>query len=80
MVDKLVSPIANRRHLVVIHNFYFSIELFELEKKGIYSTQIVDGNCRGLLTFMKNRKAYTKIPQGSLEWSIHESRKICAVM
>ena len=55
VVHKLMSPIANRGHLVVMDNFFSSIELFEeLERKGIYATWIIQGNRIGLLAFMKN--------------------------
>ena len=61
VVDNLVSSLAHRGHLVIMDNFFSSIELFEeLEKKGIYATRTVCGNRIGLPAFMKNSKTYKK--------------------
>ena len=53
-------------------NIFSIVELFEaLEKKGIYSTRTICGNCIELPEFMKNLKAYKKTIDGDLEWRIY---------
>jgi hypothetical protein len=81
VVEKLVGKLAHQGHLVLMDNFFSSVELFqELEKKGIYATGTVRGCRIGLPAFMKNSKVYKKNPSRFFEWKIHESRKICAIM
>ena len=59
VVDKLVSLLAHHRHLVVMDNFFPSIELFEeLEKKGIYATRLVHSNYNRYLTNYGQKKVH----------------------
>jgi len=81
VVEGLLVGLEGRGHVVVMDNFFTSVELFrDLEQGGTYATGIVRSNRIGLPDFVKDQKAFKKLPQGNLKWAMHDSRKMCAVM
>jgi hypothetical protein len=74
VVLDLTSDIHEKGHIVVMNN-YSSIELFNaLEEKGTYGT--IRSNRIGLPHLLADMKQFNRNPQGTLDWSFHESRKI----
>jgi len=81
VVEALLVGLEGRKHVVVMDNFFTSVELFcDLEWRGTYATGTLRRNRIGLLDFVKDQKTFKKSAQGSLEWAIHDSWKMCAVM
>lgn len=51
----------------------------ELAEKGVYATGTIRSNHIGIPSRLKDKKVTSKLPQGTLLWEMHNSRKICAV-
>ena len=73
VVLKMVEVLSNVGHVVVMDNFFSSIELFkELLSKGIYATGIVRPNQVGLPSELANTKLYKNHPQGHTLRRMHD--------
>jgi hypothetical protein len=58
-------------------NFFISVGLFEeLASMQIYATSTMRANRIGLLLALKNTRAFRNIPQGTLDWRMHESWRL----
>jgi hypothetical protein len=70
VVESLVEGLDDLGHVVVVNNFFTSVELFsDLERRGIYATGTIRANCVGLPHIFKNLVAFKKksVTQGTLE-------------
>jgi hypothetical protein len=81
VVMDLVESIHDMGHVIVMDNFFSSIDLFKaLQERGTYATGTIRSNRIGLPLCLKNTKAFNRNPQGTLDWRMHSSRKIaCAI-
>ena len=62
-------------------NFVSSVPLFmELLGKCTYATGTVRANRIGLPTALAKKLLYAKSPQGNLEWRMHASKKLSAIL
>jgi hypothetical protein len=81
VVLRLVEGLENKNHVMVCDNFFTSVGLFmELKNMGIYATGTMRSNRVGLPLELKNTRAFSRVPQGTLEWRMHESRTISCVL
>jgi hypothetical protein len=81
VVLRLVEGLENRNHVMVCNNFFSSVGLFmELKNVGIYATGTMRSNRVGLPLELKNTRAFSRVPQETLEWRMHESRTISCVL
>jgi hypothetical protein len=81
VVMNLLQGLEYKDHRVVMDNFFCSIPLFkDLEAKGIYATSTIRSNRIGLLSHLKNTRAWQRREGGHIEWTMHESRDISCVM
>ena len=81
VVTKLSIGLENVGHCITMDNYFISIPLLvELASRGIYGTWTVRTNRLGLLSHLKNARAFKRVPQGHMEWAMHDSRGICCVM
>ena len=81
VVQGLLVGLENRGHIVVLDKFFSSISLFvDLLEKGTYVTGMVRANRIGLPTALAKKSLYIKCTQGHLEWRIHKSQKISAIV
>jgi hypothetical protein len=81
VVESLTVGLRGKGHVVVMDNFFTSVELFRsLEQMGIYATGMVRTNRVGLPAMMKATKTFKKNAQGTLHWRFHDDRKLCAIM
>lgn len=77
---QLVGSIQGRGHVVVMDNFFTSIELFEeLAKYGTYAIGTIRLNRTSLPSRVKDKKLTSKLFQGILLWKMNSSRKMCAI-
>jgi hypothetical protein len=66
---------------VVLDNYFSSIGLFiELLANGTYATGTMRSNRVGLPLVLKDTKSFKRVPQGTLDWRMHESRRISCVL
>jgi hypothetical protein len=73
VVMKFLRGLEEKRHCVVLDNYFCSIPLFEdLSKKGIYTTGTVRSNRIGLPSYLKNTKTWRRCDQGHIEWAMHD--------
>jgi hypothetical protein len=80
-VLRLVEGLENKNHVMVCVNFFTSVGPFmELKNVGIYATGTMRSNRVGLPLELKNTRAFSRVPQGTLEWCMHESRTISCVL
>jgi hypothetical protein len=49
-------------------------------KKAIYATGTLRSNRIGIPSALKNTKAFSRVPQGPLDWWMHESRSMSSVL
>jgi hypothetical protein len=62
-------------------NFFTSIGLFEeLASMLIYVIGTIRSNQIGLPLALKNRDAFMNAPKGTLEWKMHETRKMACIL
>ena len=81
VVQGLLVGLENRRHIVVVDNFFSSIPLFvDLLEKCSYPTGTVRANRIDLPTALAKKSLYAKYTQGHLEWRIHKTQKISAIV
>jgi hypothetical protein len=83
VVESLVGGLDDLGHVVVMDNFFSSVELFrDLERRGIYATGTIRANRIGLPHIFKNLVAFKKktVTQGTLEWRMHDDCKMSSVM
>jgi hypothetical protein len=81
VVMNLLHRLEDKRHCVVMDNYFCSIPLFqELVKKDIYAIGIVFSNRIGLPHHLKNTKSWKRCEQGHIEWAMYVSRSISCVM
>lgn len=81
VVHALLEGLENRGHIVVMDNFFSSVPLFmELLGKGTYATGTVRADRIGLPTALAKKSLYAKSPQGHLEWRMHASKKLSAIV
>lgn len=80
VVRRMVGPLYGRGHIVVMDNCFTSIDLFmDLVGKCMLATGTIWSNRIGFPTNLKDKKTNSKLPQGTLQCLMHDSRKICAV-
>jgi hypothetical protein len=81
VVMDLTRGLEEKNHVVTMDNYFTSVGLFrDLECRGIYATGMVRSNRIGLPPDLTNTKEFKKHAQGELDWAMHESRKMCAVI
>jgi hypothetical protein len=81
VVVELSRDIEGKGHVIAMDNFFTSIGLFkELAEKAIYATGTLRSNCIGIPSALKNTKAFSRVPQGTLDWRMHESRSMSSVL
>jgi hypothetical protein len=80
-VVELSRDIKEKGHVIAMDNFFTSVGLFkELVEKAIYTTGTLRSNCIGIPSALKNTKAFSRVPQGTLDWRMHESRSMSSVL
>jgi hypothetical protein len=80
MVLNLMDGLENEGRMVVMDNYFTSIELFEkLHVRGIYATGTVQSNRIGLPEILADISTLNSSQQGSLEWHMHDSQTIASV-
>jgi hypothetical protein len=78
---ELSRDIEGKGHVIAIDNFFTSVDLFkELTEKAIYATGTLRSNRIGIPSALKSTKAFSKVPQGTLDWRMHESRSMSSVL
>jgi hypothetical protein len=81
VVKKLTEELQGRHHCISMDNFFSSVELFrDLEAVGIYASGTIRSDRVGLPSDLKKLKEFKKNPQGTLDWRMHQSRKMCLVL
>ena len=81
VVMKLIEGNHGKGHCIVMDNYFISIGLFEeLANFGTYATGTVWIIRVGLPVDFKNVKEFNKLPQGFLDWRMHESCGISSVI
>ena len=81
VVYGLLEGLENRRHIVVMDNFFSSVPLFmELLEKDTYGTGTVRANRIGLPTTLAKKSSYAKFSQRHLKWRRHVSKKFSAIV
>jgi hypothetical protein len=77
----LAEDVQGKGHVITMDNFFTSISLLdELAEKKIYETITVWTNRIGLPHVFKNAAAFRNVAQGTLEWRMHQSRCMAAVV
>ena len=77
----ILSPYEGKGHVITMNNFFSSIPLFkELLKRGTYATGTIRSNRVGLPDVLKDAKVFKKSAQSTLQWRMHESRQLSAIM
>lgn len=62
-------------------NFFSSVGLFkDLLDRGTYATGTMRSNWVGLPQALKNTKDFNRNTQGTLDWRMHESRKMNSIL
>ena len=62
-------------------NFFSSIPLFkELLERRTYATDTIRCKRVGLPNVLENAKVFKKSAQGTLQWRMHKSRQLIAIM
>jgi hypothetical protein len=68
VVTELSRDIERKGHVIAINNFFSSIGLFKkLAEKAIYATGTMRSNRIGISSTLKNTKAFSRMPQGTLD-------------
>jgi hypothetical protein len=81
VVLNMVDGMENKGHVVVMDNYFTSVGLFrKLLDRGIYATRSVRNNRVGLPADLANTREFDKNVQGTLNWRMHESRKLSCVV
>jgi hypothetical protein len=81
VVLNFAADVQGKGHVISIDNFFTSVRLFEeLASMRIYATGMVRSNRIGLPLALKNRGAFRNVPHGTLEWRMHETRKMACVL
>lgn len=81
MVLKLSMGLHGVGRVIVIDNFFLSLNLFEaLRVLGTYATGTKQGNRIGLPAMAKAKKMFAKMPQGTIAWKMHASRSIACLI
>jgi hypothetical protein len=81
VVLKMVDGMENKRHVVVMHNYVPSVGLFKkLLDRGIYAICTVRNNRVGLPLQLANTKEFDKNIQSTLDWRMHDSKKVSCVV
>jgi hypothetical protein len=80
VVLNLMDGLENEGRMVVMDNYFTSIELFQkLHVRGIYATGTVRSNQIGLPKILADISTLNSSQQGSLEWRMHDSQTIAGV-
>jgi hypothetical protein len=67
--------------VITMDNYFTSIGLFKaLLERGIYATGTLRNNRIGIPSDLKNTKTFIKSAQGTLEWRMHESRRMSSII
>ena len=81
IVMKLMAGNHQKRHCVVMHNYFTSVGLFEeLSQNGIYATSTICTNRIGIPQQFKNTRDFNLEPQQTLAWKMHNSCEMASVM
>jgi hypothetical protein len=81
VVLDLVADVQDKDHAISMDNFFTFVGLFkELASIQIYATGTVRTNRIGLPSALKNTRAFKNVLQGTLEWRMHETRRMARVL
>jgi hypothetical protein len=81
VVLKMVDGMENKGHVVVMDNYFTGVCLLKkLLDRGIYATGTVRNNRVGLPLQLANTKEFDKNIQGTLDWRMHDSKKVSCVV
>ena len=81
VVTNLTMGLENLGHCITMDNYFTSIlQLVEFASKGVYGTGTVRTNCIGFPSHLKNTKIFKRVPQGHMEWAMHDSCVVSYVM
>jgi hypothetical protein len=81
VVMDLAKDIEGKWHIIAMDNFFTSVGLFkELGEKTIYATGTLRSNRIGIPSAFKDIKVFSRMPQGTLDWRMHESRFMSSVL
>jgi hypothetical protein len=81
VVLDLAAEVQGKGHVISMDNFFTSVGLFEeLASMQIYAIGTMCTNKIGLPSVLKNTGAFKNVPQGTLEWRMHETRKMACVL
>jgi hypothetical protein len=77
----MVEGMENEGHVVVMDNYFTVVGLFKkLLDRGIYATGTMRSNRVGLPVKLADTKEFNKNIQGTLDWRMHDSRKVSCVV
>jgi hypothetical protein len=69
IVIELSRDIEGKWHVIAMDNFFISVGLFkELVENAIYTTGTLRSNRIGIPSALKDTKAFSRMPQGTLDW------------
>jgi hypothetical protein len=81
VVLDMVHGMDNKGHVVVMDNYFIGVGLFKkILDRGIYATGTVRNNRVGLPLQLANTREFDKNVQGTLDWRMHDSKKVSCVV
>ena len=81
VVLKMVDGMENKGHVVVMDNYFTGMDLFKkLLDRGIYAIGTMQNNHVGLPLQLTNTKEFDKNIQSTLDWRMHDSKKVSWVV
>jgi hypothetical protein len=73
--------IEGKWHVITMNNFFTSIDLFkELPENAIYAMGTLKSNRIGIPNALKDIKIFSRMPQKTLDWRMHESRSMSSIL
>lgn len=68
-------------YIIVIENYFTSVGLFKkLLDMGIYAIGTMRSNYIGLPVQLSDTKEFNKNVHGTLDWSMHDSKKLSCIV
>ena len=81
VVLKMVDGMENKGHVVIMDNYFIGVGLFKkLMDRGIYATGTLCNNRIGIPLQLSKTKEFNKNIQGTMDWRMHDSRKLSCVV
>lgn len=81
VVILLMAGLHGRGHIVVIDNYFTTVKLtIDLVAFGTYAMGSVQWNRVRLPKALSSKQRFAEQPQGTIQWLMHVSRKICSVV